>query len=334
MNRVGRDTAVSQEGVMMGSVSTKERQTMSTWDRITARAGWAVLIIFTALSSYLNARRVLIGDHTAATELIVFHAAIPAVLLIAGLFAELVSMSTVHRAAKAVTVTGLVLVFAVTLIASYLAILDVVTAWNPHAPQWVNRGLAGVPDVVMVMAGSVVLSLRVRRHGLAPAVKTPAKSSTRGRFQRLADAAAARAEAALAVPPSPQAAPAVEPPRTLTEGLAEGVTEAPSPSTNTTSPSSAKAPAPSVDTPAKSAVEATPATVDAELEPFMEAAQRMVTEGVIARKAPVEIARVIAAIDAGASDNAVKASGIASASTAAKVRAALADTKQQQLVAV
>ena len=169
---------------------------MTSWDRLTARAGWTMLVLFTALSSYLNARRVVLDDGATA-ELVAFHAAIPAVLLIVALFAELVALSGVHRVAKIVSVTVMVAIFATTLIASYLAVLAVVARWNPHAPAWVNQSLAAVPDAAMVMAGTVVLSLRVRRHGLAPAAsRTPAPS----RWRRVADAAAARAEAALAVP--------------------------------------------------------------------------------------------------------------------------------------
>ena len=108
------------------------------------------------------------GAGPASTELVIFHAAIPAVLLVAGLYAELVALSGVHRAAKWITVTVLSAIFAVTLIASYIAVLAVVTAWNPHAPTWVNAALAAVPDAAMVMAGTVILSLRMRRHGLAP----------------------------------------------------------------------------------------------------------------------------------------------------------------------
>lgn len=169
---------------------------MTAWDRITARAGWLMLMTFTALSSYLNARRVVLDDGATA-ELVVFHASIPVVLLVVGVFAELVALSGVHRVAKIVSVTVLVAIFATTLIASYIAVLAVVMRWNPHAPGWVNQALAAVPDGAMVMAGTVVLSLRVRQHGLAPAAsRTPAPS----RWRRVADAAAARAEAALAVP--------------------------------------------------------------------------------------------------------------------------------------
>lgn len=170
--------------------------TMTKWDIITGRFAWAMLVLFTALSAYLNARRAMFD--LAGIEAIVLHAAIPVVLLLAGLFAETVALApAVHRPAKWVVVTALVGIFTVTMIASYLAILAVITAWNPHAPGWVNAGLASVPDAVMLMAGTVVLSLRVRRHGVAAA---PSRTRTPSRWQRLADGLTARAEAALAVP--------------------------------------------------------------------------------------------------------------------------------------
>ncbi|CAM3778678.1 hypothetical protein H7J08_00965 [Mycobacterium frederiksbergense] len=169
---------------------------MSRWDQATARAGWGMLVGFTALSSYLNARAAQLQGG-AAIEAVVFHAAVPCVLLVAGLFAELVALSGVHRAAKAVTVTVLVAVFTVTLIASYIAVLAVVVRWNPHAPGWVNAALAAVPDAAMVMAGTVVLSLRVRRHGVAAA---PSPTRPPSRWSRLADGLTARVEAALTVP--------------------------------------------------------------------------------------------------------------------------------------
>ena len=169
---------------------------MNNWDRITGRAGWATLIVFTALSSYLNARMAML-DGVATTEQVAFHAAIPAILLVAGLFAESVAMSSVHRVAKWVTVTSLGAVFAITLVASYIAVFGVVGTWNPHAPRWVNCGLAAVPDIVMVMAGTVILGLRMKRHGLAP-VTSPTRAPRR--LQRLADAATDRVTAALSVP--------------------------------------------------------------------------------------------------------------------------------------
>lgn len=170
---------------------------MTRWDTITARAGWAMLLVFVALSSYLNARAAQLGG-AATTEAIAFHAAIPVVLLLAGLFAETVALApAVHRQARWTAVTALVGIFTVTLIASYIAVLAVITRWNPHAPGWVNAGLAAVPDAAMVMAGTVVLSLRVRRHGVAAA---PSRTQAPSRWQRLGDAMVTRAEAALVVP--------------------------------------------------------------------------------------------------------------------------------------
>lgn len=292
---------------------TKEHQ-MSTWDKLTGRAGWAVLIVFTALSSYLNARRVVL-DGAADTELIVFHAAIPAVLLVAGLFAELVSMSSVHRTAKAVTVTGLVAVFGITLVASYLAILGVVVAWNPHAPAWVNAGLAAVPDIVMVMSGSVILSLRVRRHGLAPTAKKPSRKASPGRWSRIGDNLMSRAERLTEV----------REPQVTAVGHAARADEPQPPAQVNRAPAAHTGQAPRTTAHRDAAQPARPATQDAEpvqrptpTEDHRIAAQRLVD----AKRAtqPVEVvAEVLAAADAGMSKREIETATGVPASTAARI---------------
>lgn len=277
---------------------------MTSWDKLTARAGWAMLLIFTALSSYLNARHAQLAGG-ATTEQIIFHAAVPTVLLVAAVFAELVALSSVHRAAKLITVTVLVGIFTVTLIASYIAILAVVTVWNPHAPAWVNAALAAVPDAAMVMAGTTVLSLRMKRHGLTPA--TP-RTRAQGRWRRLADAAASRAEAALAVPEKPQvnaaADPAAEPVAEAAETPAEPVAE---PAAEVRRPS----PKQSAEPPA-----------DPTLQPFMEAGQRLAEARLVRGKTAVDYAEILKAVDQGWSPTKIKRELGFSHETTQKVREA------------
>lgn len=262
---------------------------MTAWDRITGRAGWALLVLFTALSAYLNARAALL-EGPAGAGLIAFHAGIPAVLLVAGLFAELVALSGVHRAAKWVTVTVLTSIFAVTMIASYIAVLAVVQRWNPHAPTWVNQALAAVPDAAMLMAGTVVLSLRMRRHGLAPATPQPRPRSP---WRPVADAAAARAEAALTAPGEGSATPSVG----VTEGVREPVRR----------PSPKRAAKP---------------VADPSLEPFMDRARELENQRLVRGKTAADYAKLLHAIDAGWSPTRIKKALGASHGTTAKVAAA------------
>lgn len=286
------------------------------WDAPTTWFAWTVLIAFTALSSYMN------GAYAVMTHSRVwFHAGIPAVVLVLGVFLELTFLSSAHRAAKRIVVTGLGASFLVVLIASYLAVLHVTVVWNPHAPAWVNAALAALPDVVMVLAATVVLSLRMKRQAAAAAVKP----ATESRWRRLADAATNRVEAALAVPETPQVERVVEARGGSTEvsvepsvkPVDEVVAVSAEPSTKP-EPSPVK-PEPS---PVKPATLPAVEVVDPELEPYMEAAQRMVDEKVVTRKTDVELAEIIAAIERRMSPNAIKTELGYSPSTTAKVSAA------------
>ncbi|WP_158002077.1 hypothetical protein [Mycobacterium avium] len=265
------------------------------WDRPTAVAAWAVLITFTTITCLVNARyATMTGSH------VMFHAAIPVAVLVSAVFAEMAALSSAHRWVKAVCVAVLVGIFGTVLVASYLGVLHVFLEWNPNpspAAERVYHVVAAIPDALMVVSGTVLMSLRMKHPSRS------AKPATESRWRRLADAATARAEAALAVPASVEVN-AVEEAR---GGVAEPAVETPPPA---------------VEPPAKPPVETKPAAVEPELEPFMEAAAHIVEEGIVTRKTAEEIAAVIAAVDRGMTDNAVKASGIASASTATKVRAA------------
>ena len=289
---------------------------MSNLDKLTARAGWLLLMLFTMLSSYLNARAVQLAG-PASTELVIFHAAIPAVLLVAGLYAELVALSGVHRAAKWITVTVLSAIFAVTLIASYIAVLAVVTAWNPHAPTWVNAALAAVPDAAMVMAGTVILSLRMRRHGLAP-VASP--TSAPKRWSRLADAATDRVAAALSGPATVSAKVSRTPEAEVVEAVTEPVNE-PSPTPRRTSP-------------ATSPKRSSKPVEDSVLAPFMDRARELAEARVIRGKTTVDYARILRAADEGWSPTRIRRELGVSHTTTAKVLEAAGEQRTPTLAAV
>jgi hypothetical protein len=289
---------------------------MTRWDLITVRAAWVLLIVFTALSSYLNARRAGF-DIGATNEQLAFHAGIPPVMLVAALFAELAALSSMHRTAKGVVVAGLVLVFGTTLAASYVAVLAVTNAWNPHAPGWLNAALAAVPDIIIVMSGVTVLSLRMRRHGLASAnSRTPQLS----RLRRLADAATARAEAALTVPLSA----AEDDPEIADRTLTDPAAECPDAAGGLSAESSAD-PRPAGGGP--SARRSAEPSADPALEPFIETAIRLEEAKLIRGKTAVDYARILRAVADGWSPTRIKSTYGYSHKTTADVVAAAAQPR-------
>lgn len=294
---------------------------MTRWDRMTAHSAWAVLLVFTALSSYLNARAAAF-DPAATAEWLWFHAAVPPVMLVAALVAEMAALSSMHKPVRGAVVTVMVSVFAITLAASYVAVLTVTRTWNPHAPGWVNAALAAVPDLIMVMSGVTVLSLRMRQHGLSPSdSRTPQMS----RFRRLADAATARAEAALTVPESAATHVPESGARTLTDPFTDGSNSAGGASAELSAD-----PRPPVGGPAtrRSAVH----SVDPALAPFMDSATRLEEAKLIRGKTAVDYATILRAVSDGWSPTRVKSTYGYSHKTTADVVAAAA--AQPHLTAV
>lgn len=199
---------------------------------------------------------------------------------------------------------------------SYTSIAMFLNRQPGDLPKWTGWVMPALLDIFVVVSAYVVYVLS--KHS----IQTPQTStapSTSSPWRRLVDAATARAEAALIIPASLQAEPFVE----VRGGTAEPVADAPmepaKPSTMLAVEVRKPAPKPSVD---------------ASLEPFMETAQRLVDGGVVARKSAVELARVIRGIEQGMTDNAIKSAGIASASTAAKVRMACSLEAQHPSLAV
>lgn len=190
---------------------------------------------------------------------------------------------------------------------SYTTIAYFIQRRHDDLPAWTAWVMPGLLDLFVAVSAYVVYVLS--KHSVqAPQTSTTPSTSS---WRRLVDAATARAEAALIIPASLQAEPFVE----VRGGTAEPVADAPM---EPAKPSTTSA----VETPRTRTKPFAKPSVDPELEPFMETAQRLADGGVVARKTATELARVIAAIDRGLTDNAIKASGIASASTAAKVRLA------------
>lgn len=313
-----------------------------TWlDTFTMAVAALVLVAFTALSAYLN--RVYAVAHS---EDVAYHVALPILALLAGIFAEVIFMSNVNKPTRWLTGVLVTVGFLAVMVASYLAVLGVASMKYPTFPVLLIYVLAAFPDGFMVIGATVLLALRVRRTRLRGVVtETRPKARGAGSWSLIRDAATSRAVSVLA--PSTEAANhqvntlteprggvetvPVEDDDTWNLTFAEDENPSPEPSAEpiaegaTPSVSPLVEPSPEPRRPARGA-SARPSTeeIDPSVEPFMEAARSMVAEGLIARKSPVEVARIIAAVDGGATDNAVKSSGLGSASTAAKVRAAWA----------
>ncbi|QSN22132.1 hypothetical protein I3U41_05850 [Mycobacteroides abscessus subsp. abscessus] len=209
-------------------------------------------------------------------------------------------------------VTAAVLILGGTAFAvSYVSIAQFINGDVLILPRWAGWTLPAMFDTFVAVSAYVLHVLL--KHGAQLTVgKT--QNAPVSRWRRLADAATARAEAALIIPASPQVQALAE----VRGGSVEFVMDAP---TEPAKPSAE----PAVKTPRTRTKPSVKSLVEPELEPFMDTAQRLVDGGVVARKTAVELARVVAAIDRGLSDNAIKRAGIASASTASKVRMALAN---------
>lgn len=203
---------------------------------------------------------------------------------------------------------------------SYTSIAMFLNRQPGDLPEWTGWVMPALLDIFVVVSAYVYYVLA--KHTAAPAVAK--KRAQRSRFQRLADAATNRIEARLEVPETVQVSPAVE----VREAPVEAVISSVEPSVDALVEPVAEAPTPSVEPStevsppaAKSSVE----PVAEELLPFMEEAARMLADGVVDRnRVSVEkVAAVIAAVASGMTDNRIKQAGLASASTASKVRAEL-----------
>lgn len=307
------------------------------WDAPTGVVTTLTLIAFTALLAYINARYAMYTD----TE-VWLHAGIPMVVLVTVTLAELTFLSSAHGWARVVALVGFLSTFVIVLGASYMAVLSMMTkVWNAGQPWAMNAFLSAVPDTVMVVCSVTLISLRHSAHTRPAVEKAPSQS----RWRRLADAATARAEAALAVPETPQV-DATEVPH---GGSTEAIEEVLEPSTETFVEDFAEVPSTTTEDSAKPATEPPPVAtkvsakpsakaVPVELEPFMEAAEAMEEGGLVRGKTAEEFAKIISAVEEKWSPNRIKTELGYSTSTTEKVRAAWqqhrADRHERQLSAV
>lgn len=271
-----------------------------------ARVYWSVLtVIGIALTVTINAvhAKGALNAHGTWTSAVV--AAAPPLMFAALWEGYFLARRSVPQAVLRLVTAAVLILGGAAFAVSYVSIAQFINGDVLSLPRWAGWTLPAMFDTFVAVSAYVLHVLL--KHGTESTVgKTRTAASSR--WRRLADAATARAEAALATPTSSQADPLVE----VRGGSVEFVMDAP---VESAKPSAT--PAVEVRKPAVKP------SVDASLEPFMDTAQKLVDEGVVARKTAVELARVIAAIDRGLTDNAIKASGIASASTARKVRLAV-----------
>ncbi|CPW94954.1 hypothetical protein [Mycobacteroides abscessus] len=282
--------------------------TASRWDTPTGLFAWLMLAAFTALSSVMNV------EYARLTESdVLFHGAIPVVVLVVGFFAELTFLSSSHNWAKRAVLAALLGCFAVVLVASYLGVRYTVNDRNPHAPEWVNNGLAAIPDVVMLAAATVLLSLRARRKSGDSGTK---KTSRWGRIkdnmgQRVEQLTEPKASVEPSADPlrSPLETPVSAVMEPLTDPFAEAL-ETPPPTSVEPSAEGFMEP---LKTPAKVSAKPAPSTEPAAEEPLteellaaMDEAREMETADLVRRKTAIDYARIIAALDNGWSPTRIK----------------------------
>lgn len=300
------------------------------WDTPTGLFAWLMLVAFTALSSVMNV------EYARLTESdVLFHGAIPVVVLVVGFFAELTFLSSSHNWAKRAVLAALLCCFAVVLVASYLGVRYTVNDRNPHAPEWVNNGLAAIPDVVMLAAATVLLSLRARRKGTVTESAKPSRWARIGgnlgdRFERLTEA-------------KPSANPFAEPLRSPLEtpisGIAEPLTGTSVESSLTPSPTFANPSAESVVEPPRSPESAAPPSLETVEEPLteellavMDEAREMEIADLVRGKSAIDYARIITALDARWSPTRIKNEHGYSHGTTAKVAAFRAEHRELEAV--
>ncbi|MDO3055627.1 Uncharacterised protein [Mycobacteroides abscessus subsp. massiliense] len=225
--------------------------------------------------------------------------------------------------------TGLVLTAAlgmIVLAVSYTALLSIVNHANLTGIVWLNRGLAVVPDLLMIASTLYLMSLR----GVGVKVE---KSSSTGRWSRLAEAATRRLETKLEVPETPQVDTLVEVHGGPVEDFAEPMPPAMETFTEPLPPSPEPSTKPAMEAPptsTKVSMKSSTKPLDDELEPFMEAAMAMEEDGLVRGKSAADYAKLIDAIEQRWSPNRVKSELSYSPSTTEKVRAAWQDWQQQR----
>lgn len=176
----------------MTESKTKNGVSLTATDRFLWWLSWALLIAGAAVSAKLN------GTHAVRVQdTVVFHVAVPLVALFAGLYAELIFMSTHPRVVRWTAGVAVVTGFVFAMASSYVSILEVVRKDMAAAPDWMQKGTAALPDAVMVVAVTVLVAHRWR---VSRAVDTPAADRQPNRLKRLTGKALDKVEARLDKP--------------------------------------------------------------------------------------------------------------------------------------
>jgi hypothetical protein len=299
------------------STTPTAANTLTATDQLVRWLSWLLLIVGTVVSARLNAMHAeRVGDTT------VYHVAIPIIALSAGLYAELILMSTHHRVVRWTAGLVVLIVFVFAMASSYTSILAVMHIDMSGADLWMQYGAAALPDVVMVIAVSVLVSHRWRS---TRAVQRPPKrpqSALRKSLGGLSVDTVERLRTRVKTPPPTSTSSSAEPSWSNRGGPISTSVEPPrvTPPTST-APAVETAPSSVASTPTESKPSA-PEPLNPAVEPFLAAGSWMVTEEIVARKTAIELASIVEAIERGLSDNGIKTSGLGSASTAEKVRSA------------
>lgn len=290
-----------------------------------ARVYWAMLtIVGIVLTVTINAAHAkgALNAHGTWTSAVV--AAAPPLMFAALWEGYFLARRSVPQAVLRLVTAAVLILGGAAFAVSYVSIAQFINGDVLSLPRWAGWTLPAMFDTFVAVSAYVLHVLL--KHGTQSTVgKTRTVASSR--WRRFADAATARVEAALATPASSQVQALAE----VRGGTREPVADAP---VEPAKPSAEPATTPTVETPRTRTKPFAKPVVEPELEPFMDAARRLVDEGVVARKTATELARVIRGIKQGMTDNAIKNSGIASASTVSKVRAALAAADSRSLAAV
>lgn len=286
-----------------------------------ARVYWAMLtvvgIVLTVTINAAHAKGAL-NAHGTWTSAVV--AAAPPLMFAALWEGYFLARRSVPQGVLRLVTTAVLVLGSAAFAVSYVSIAQFINGDVLTLPRWAGWTLPAMFDT-FVAVSAYVLHVLLKHGAQLDVGKTRAVAFSR--WRRLADAATARAEAVLATPASSQVQALAEARGGSAELVMETPTEAVKPATT-----------PAVETPRTRTKPSAKPSVDASLEPFMETAQRLVDGGVVARKSAVELARVIRGIEQGMTDNAIKSAGIASASTAAKVRMACSLEAQHPSLAV
>lgn len=292
---------------------------LTATDQLVRWLSWLLLIVGTVVSARLNAMHAeRVGDTMA------YHVAIPITALSAGLYAELILMSTHPRVVRWTAGSAVIIGFVFAMASSYTSILAVMRGDMAGADPWMQYGVAAMPDAVMIIAVSVLVSHRwrsTRAHTEQRPPKRP-QSALRRSLGGLSVDTVERLRTRVNTPPPASATSSMEAPWSTHGGSIFTPTEPPRGVPTTSVEPAVEPPPSSVASPVAEAKPSAPESVSPAVEAFLPVGEWMVTEEVVARKTAVELASIVEAISRGLTDNRIKTELGYSAGTADKVRSA------------